>query len=292
MGTDGPRTAITGLSLLAFLGDGDTPDMGRYGLAVRKMTDFLLAHQDADGYFGGGDRGMYSHAIVTLAMCENNGVESNADRRLRIRAAIVKAVQIILTAQDAHKSDPVYVGGWRYERNSPDSDLSLSGWNLLALRAAEDIGITVPKDASRRASEFVIHCYNEQASGFSYQPAGSPQPGETGIGMLCLYVLQTAADNAQKLDASAKFLTDHALDENGRFLYYSSYYVTQATFQRGGAEWSKVGLPLLEKLIRFQEADGGWPQSKTSEEPGRTYATAMAVSALAVPYRLLPVYQR
>jgi hypothetical protein len=38
--------------------------------------------------------------------------------------------------------------------------------------------------------------------------------------------------------------------------------------------------------------DGGWPQSRNGEEPGRNYATSMALLTLAVPQNLLPIYQR
>jgi hypothetical protein len=47
-----------------------------------------------------------------------------------------------------------------------------------------------------------------------------------------------------------------------------------------------------DQLLAVQMEDGGWPQSRQGEEPGRAYATSMAVLTLAVPYRLLPIYQR
>jgi len=47
-----------------------------------------------------------------------------------------------------------------------------------------------------------------------------------------------------------------------------------------------------EQLLGLQMSDGGWPQSKTSEEPGRAYATSLAVLSLSVPQKLLPTYQR
>ena len=288
----GPKVAMTGLGLLAFLASGNTPDLGRHGLLVRQTTDFLLMQQAPDGYFGSGERGMYIHAIAALALAEVYGVESNAERRARTRSALDKAVRVILDAQNAPKSNPAFVGGWRYERNSADSDLSLSGWNVLALRAAQDIGIQVPNDASQRAAEFVMHCYNERAKAFAYQPGNEPQAGETGIGLLCLYELAAGDKNAAALQEATRFLESHPIDDNAPFPYYGTYYVTQAAFQRGDETWSKVGRPGLERLIKLQEKDGGWPQSKSAQEPGRIYSTAMAVQSLAVPYRLLPVYQR
>jgi hypothetical protein len=288
----GPKVAMTGLSVLAFLSAGSSQDIGKYGLTVRSALEFLLSQQDGDGYLGAGDRGMYMHAIATLALAEAYGVEPAADRRLRIHAALQKATAVILAAQKAPKSNPNFAGGWRYLRNSPDSDLSLSGWNTLALRAAQDAGIEVPKDATERAAAFVLHCYHEPEKGFGYQPDQSAQPGDTAIGVLCLYLLGASDSSAAQLDAAVRFMIDHPIDENAGFPYYGAYYVAQAAFQRGGEAWSKSGRATLERLIRQQEKDGGWPQSKNGQEPGRVYATAMAVQSLAVPYRLLPVYQR
>jgi hypothetical protein len=288
----GPKVATTGLTTLAFLAAGDAPDVGRYGLVVHNSIEWLLAHQAQDGYFGDGDRGMYAHAIATLALTQAYGVEPDMARRVRMHAAMQRAVAIILGAQNAPKSNPVFAGGWRYERNSPDSDLSLSGWNSMALRGAAAVGIDVPGDARKRAADFVVHCFDANAKAFGYQPGNAPQPGETAIGMLCLYLLDAVDANSSKLDGASKYLESHPIDDNSPFPYYATYYATQAAFQRGGETWTRVGRPSLERLIRVQDKDGGWPQSKSGQEPGRVYATAMALQALAVPYRLLPVYQR
>lgn len=287
-----PKVATTGLATLAFLAAGDAPDVGKYGLAVHNSIEWLLAHQAKDGYFGDGDRGMYAHAIATLALTQAYGVEPDVARRIRIHTALEHAVAIILAAQNAPKSNPVFAGGWRYERNSPDSDLSLSGWNSMALRGAAAVGIDVPGDARKRAATFVVHCFDANAKAFGYQPGNAPQPGETAIGLLCLYLLDAVEANTTRLDGAAKYLESHPIDDTSPFPYYATYYATQAAFQRGGETWPRVGRPSLERLIRLQDKDGGWPQSKSAQEPGRVYATAMALQALAVPYRLLPVYQR
>jgi hypothetical protein len=288
----GPKVATTGLCVLAFLAAGDAPDVGKYGLGVRNSVDWLLTRQAQDGYFGEGEHGMYTHAIATLALTQAYGVEPEASRRIRIHAALAKAIAVILAAQNVPKSNPSFGGGWRYERNSADSDLSLSGWNCMALRGAEAVGIDVPADARKRAAEFILRCFDNNTKGFGYQPGNGAQTGESAIGVLCLYLLDQIVANAARLELAAKYLESHPIDENSPFPYYGSYYVTQAAFQRDGDTWTRAGRPTLERLIRLQDKDGGWPQSKSAQEPGRIYATAMAIQALTVPYRLLPVYQR
>jgi len=286
----GPRVATTGLCLLAFLSAGHTPDIGRYGLNVRNAVDFLLNQNPENGYFGkiDGSR-MYGQGIVTLALAEAYGVESEA-RRKKIQPVLNAAVQLILTAQAVEKPEP-FAGGWRYEPQAVDSDLSLSGWNAMALRASQNVGMNVPKQPVDRAVEFVGRCFVADKGGFAYQPGGEPSAGMTGVGVLNLYVLDAAADRLE-IQPAAQFLVDHPVTADTKYFYYHLYYTTQAAYQLGASTWPAVWKVTQGHLLASQMQDGGWPQSKTDEEPGRLYATSISVLTLTVPYRLLPIYQR
>jgi hypothetical protein len=286
----GPRAAMTGLTLMAFLASGHTPGAGRYGLVVRRAVDFLVKSTPDDGYFGHVDGSrMYGHGIVTLALSEVCGVEPDPARRVQIRTVLAKAVKVILTAQEVAKP-PEQAGGWRYEPQSGDSDLSLSGWNALALRAAQGIGMEVPKEKIARAVGFVLNCYHPTEKGFAYQPHGGPSVAMTGVGVLNLFLLD-AADRPEAM-AGERWLLDHPVKDDTPMPYYSMYYSTQAAFQAGEPVWPVIWKVTQDRLLGTQMKDGGWPQSRNGEEPGRVYATAMSVLTLSVPYRLLPIYQR
>lgn len=287
----GPRVAMAGLSVMAFMASGHTPDVGKYGLNVRRAVDFLVKEVPADGYIGKVDGSrMYGHGIVTLALAEALGVETTEADRLKIRAALERAVQVILKAQDVNK-DENSAGGWRYEPGSADSDLSLSGWNALALRAAQNAGVAVPKERVERAVGFVLKCYKANKKGFAYQPGREASIAMTGVGVLNLYLLDAA--QRPEVTAGAEFLLKHPVNEQTRFPYYSLYYATQAAYQAGEPTWSPIWKITLDQLLAQQsKQDGGWSQSRSGEEPGRIYATSMALLTLSVPYRLLPIYQR
>jgi uncharacterized protein YfaS (alpha-2-macroglobulin family) len=296
--TDGqrPKAAFTGLALLAFLSAGHTPDVGRYGIAVRGALEYLTKVVPADGYVGGVDGSrMYGQAIVTLALAEASGVEPIPARRAAQHAALRRLVAVLLKAQNVAKPEPA-AGGWRYTPDTSESDLSATAWCALALRAAQDAGIDVPHDALARAADYVNRCAVKKG-GFSYQPGGPAQPGTTGAGVLCLYLLEPAPRQAAR--DGARYLTDHAIDHAARYPYYGLYYATQAAWQAEDDVWSTVSKQTLERLLKAQSADGGWPAkdfpgmdvSKITE-PGRIYRTSMAVLTLTVPYRLLPIYQR
>src|SRR5207237_2742973 len=134
-----PKVAMTGLALMSYLAAGHAPDDGHFGPTVRHAVDYLVRAAPEDGYFGklDGSR-MYGHGIVTLALAEAYGVEPDPANRARIHAIVGRAVAIILKAQDVPK-DAAHAGGWRYDPGSIDSDLWLSGWTILALRAGGNI---------------------------------------------------------------------------------------------------------------------------------------------------------
>ena len=297
------KVAVSGLSVMAFLACGHTPGAGRYGLVVRGGVDFLLSQSQPDGYYGKShDKGMYDQGIVTLALAEAYGVEPDEARRRRLHAELTKAVKVILDAQAVEKPEQ-HAGGWRYRRDARDSDLSLSGWNALALRAARDAGIDVPKEAVQKAVGFVLRCYNAADKAFSYQPGGAGQVGPTGIGLLGLYLLDGAGTGGRggagggagavarpELAAAANYLATHPVNDATPFQYYAMYYVTQAAHHAGGETWEAAFKAASTRLLTTQAKDGSWP--KSAQEPGDAYATSMAVLTLTVPYGLLPVYQR
>lgn len=286
----GPKVAMTGLSLMAFLSAGQVPEVGRHGVVVRNAIDFLLRQAPDDGYWGSLDNSrMYGQGIVTLALAEAYGVEPDEARRRRMLVALRRGVKVILDAQAVEKQPP-HAGGWRYEPKSPDSDLSLSGWNALALRACQNIGVEVPKEAVDQAVAYVLKCYREDGGGFAYQPGQNATASMTGVGVLNLYLLSDGEHEAAL--AARQLLSETRIEQRTRFAYYALYYTTQAAFQLGEPVWGTVWSRTRQLLIGLQEEDGGWPASTTAEEPGRVYTTSMSVLTLTVPYRLLPTYQR
>jgi hypothetical protein len=290
----GPKVALTGLSVMAYLATGRMPDTGKHGLAVRHAIDFLVQACPEDGYYGKVDGSrMYGHAIATLALAEAYGMEADAAQRKGVRAALGRAVAVLLRAQAATKDEP-HRGGWRYEIGSNDSDLSVSGWCVLALRAALNAGIDVPRESADRAAAFVLRCWRPEQGGFAYQPGGGATLTMTASAVLDLHLLDRGSRGAAR--RGAEFVGRTVVDERTEYPYYARYYATQAAFQVGGELWPAVWNRTQAELLKIQreqkDNDGSWPQSRTANEPGRTYATAMSVLTLSVPLRLLPTYQR
>ena len=173
------RVALTGLAVLAFQAGGhyDFND-AEYSECVRHGLDWLVAHQRPDGCLLDRDHGtgacnMYEHGIAAFALADACEMAASLEREPddRYRQATQKAVQFIHYAQ--HDD-----GGWRYteDRDGP-SDVSVSGWQVLALKAARRAGISeVSEDCITRMEGF-LQALRRQRLGPDVLPAG-PQPAQ------------------------------------------------------------------------------------------------------------------
>src|SRR4051812_48578289 len=136
-------SAITSLAVMAFLARGHTPGQGPYGDVINKAIDFVVAHQMPNGLLSANSGTMYDHGISTVMLCEAFGMVDES-RKPRLEAAIAKAAKVILDAQKVPQGP--HAGGWRYQINSADADISVTGWQLMALRGAANCGAAVPKE--------------------------------------------------------------------------------------------------------------------------------------------------
>lgn len=297
--TDSRETAVTALAALAMLAVGNQPsDPTPEGNALANAIEFLLSEgrQDREGYFGTKDHSqMYGHGITTLVLAELLGMGANADMDARIRAACQNAVDLILRAQKVRKSESAQ-GGWRYNPNSADSDLSITVWQTMALRAAKNAGLNVPADSIAAAVDFIKRLFkssgdlkNRAAAGFGYtSPAPSWSTSTAG-----LLALQVCGDyTAPEVLATADYLLTNPPKKQVPWFYYGTYYYAQGMYQRGGEHADQAARNVREILLPLQEADGSWAPVGGSENTARVYRTAMAVLSLSVKYHYLPIYQR
>src|SRR5262249_48347978 len=127
--------AVTSLAVMAFLSAGHVPGEGPYGNTITRGVRWVLTAQQPDGLIPSRtSRGytMYEHGISTLMLAEVVGM-TDAALAPRVTKALEKAVAVVLKAQ---RLEGVAAGGWRYQVEGLDADISVSGWQLLALKAA------------------------------------------------------------------------------------------------------------------------------------------------------------
>jgi hypothetical protein len=279
--------AVTALGLMAFLSAGHVPGEGPHGESVARGVRWIVKVQQPDGLFAGdGGLEMYHHGICTLLLAEVCGM---TDRLLadELKPALEKAVRLILQAQRTGPGP--YRGGWRYRPDSTDADTSITGWQLLALRAARNVGCDVPAERIEQAIGFLLRCRDGRSGAFCYQPGARPTMACTGTGTLALELCGKDRHHAHEALMGGGYLLKNPPRWNEEHFFYTAYYCAQAMFQLGGNYWDFYRPRLRAVLLDHQQPGGGWVGT---DNIGPTYCTAMAVLALTVEYRLLPIYQR
>ena len=307
------QPAITALCTMAFLSRGHLPGQGRYGKQIDRAIDFVLSTQRHDGLLAliqpvsphrllrPSHTAVYNHAIAGLLLAEVYGM-SGAERAKRIRRAVSKALTLTRTYQQGPKRYVSDEGAWRYHFRTghSDSDLSVTGWQLMFLRAARNAGFDVPEHQISEAMGYVRRCFDRKKGTFLYALHGRERfvsRGMAGAGILSLSLGGEHNSDIAHI-AGRWILTQSFARYNGRIgevdrYHYSAYYCSLAMFQLGGEYWAKFYPPLARTLLRHQGRDGSWQaESGPDGQFGNCYTTALMVLALTPPYQLLPIYQR
>jgi hypothetical protein len=267
------QVAITALTLMAFMVEGHFPDHEPHGKMLAKGVDFLLQSVRAGkGYMGDS---MYGHGLATLALCEVWGESSKSDE---IRDAIKQAVDVIVRAQHAQ-------GGWRYQPNGVDRDISVTVMQLVALASAKEAGILVPDETINRALKFVKSCQCSNG-GFGYEGPNGPGIGRTGAGVVSLTLC--GQRDSKEVKRGLQYLRDEGVNAGVQWFYYGQYYAVQAMYQSGEKDFQAWYPRIRDVLVSRQRGDGGWSDLPSPD----SYCTPMAILILGVPYRYLPIYQR
>ena len=220
-------SAATALGLLPFLAAGQTHTKdGPYRKVIDAGLKWLLNHQKADGDLSADAASqMYSHGLATIALCKDYGLT----RDKAVGAAAQKAVDFI---QDAQNST---TGGWRYHPGE-EGDTSVLGWQLTALKSAEQAGLAVKPitfDGARSGSNLAR--VSADLGEFSYLPEGRPTPTMTAVALLCNQRLHV--DHADPVIAGGvKYLMANQPDTAKHNIYYW-YYATQAMHNREDKDW-------------------------------------------------------
>ncbi len=297
--------AMTSLALMGLASVGHVPsDPSPEGKAAAKALRFIVDNLVADenGYLGRSDRSrMYGHGIITLMLTEMLGMSIDADTDRKVHDLAESGVKLILAAQRVQKNDSNR-GGWRYEPQSSDSDISVSVWQLMSLRAGKNAGLSVPAEAIADAVSYIKRSYRSErdaqgvpkdlAAAFSYEPYGGRQTfSTTAAGLLSLMVC--GQYNAPEVVGSANFLMKSPPEISEPWFYYGNYYYAQGMYQRGGDFAATARRRTEDALLKVQTPEGAWfPKNGNEKSAGPIYATSLALLSMSVYHHFLPIYQK
>ncbi len=302
------NVAVCALAGLAFLAHGSTPGRGPYGEQIDRCIDYLLHHTSNSGFIQVPDatsRGpMYGHGFAVLFLSETIGMTARNDLRDRL----ILAVELIVQSQNDE-------GGWRYLPRPDDADLSVTVCQVMALRAARNAGITVPKETIDRALHYIKACQNADG-GFRYrlerlQTLQSDQsnnedqarrPSQFARSAAALVALTSAGVyDGPELEAGLEYL-DHYRPGQPQsasgsyypgpyysvpYYFYGHYYAALAMWHADPTRWNRWYREIRDELVTRQQEDGSWSDSICPE-----YGTAMSCIILQIPNNCLPILQR
>jgi hypothetical protein len=286
----GRPVGVTGLCVMAFLSAGHTPTDGPFAKTVAAGLRFVMDKQRTNGVIAtDASFEMYHHGICTLMLAEVVGM-TPGEQGDEVRRRLAKAVDVILRAQ---RTEGTHRGGWRYRTDGRDGDLSVTGWQLLALRAAKNVGCDVPASSIDRAVEYVMRCYDANRGSFGYVPRGQLTVPCAGTGVLCLELSGKQMHRAAPALKAGAYVLRRPPRFEDQHCFYGLYYCSQAMFQLGEGYWDAYRPMLHRLLLRGQNDNGSWfGRDGEARMVGPNYTTAMGVLALTVEYRFLPIYQR
>jgi hypothetical protein len=302
------RARLTGLALLCYLAHGETSQSENYGETVQRAIQYLLEEQnEKNGSFvpfsktvgSHDDIGVYGHAIATYALCEAYGMT----RMPLLKEPVENAVEFIVNGQQEQ-------GGWdhRYQHEKW-SDLSVGGWQVQALRAAQAAEVQVEgiSQTLEKSVPFVQGMYAGEGK-FYYRLGNKTPNGDldymTGVAVLCMQL--AGSNQVEEVKSGLEYLRDvecsdwdegwEKTGKNKSFnIAYEWYYNTQAIFQKGGSKWSSWNNKFAPMLIEAQDLSGAWkPPSEMDEAVSKDiiYTTSFCTLSLQVYYRILPSFKK
>lgn len=313
------QPGVTSLCVLAFMAHGNLPGEGPHGELLHKALDYIVAQQKRSGVLAAvaptepylhreargdvGSTAAYNHAISGLALCEAYGMSPNPRRENAIRAAL--RATLAMQAWPKSRGD---FGGWRYlhRHDNWDSDLSVTGWQLMFLRSAKNAGFEVQQQPIDDAVEYVRRCFDRQYGVFEYEVSTRDRRsrGMAGAGILAL--AHAGMHNSSEAQTSGDWILRHPFDKFNEYIefspenrhkdryYYGLFNCSQAMYQLGGRHWEQFYPTAVRVLLDHQQPVGSWPVDSNGQDGkyGAAYSTSLATLTLAAPNQLLPIFQR
>ncbi|MEA3209608.1 MAG: hypothetical protein QOE70_2665 [Chthoniobacter sp.] len=289
-------SAMTGFAVLCFLGHGETNTSAEFGPVVQKGADWIIkqgtdfqGHLNRAKSFGGGPP-VYEHAIASYALGEYYSMTKDE----RAGPILRQAIKYIIDGQGPD-------GGWMYSYDKSQSDTSVSGWQIQALKAAHLSDLKIEGvDACLDKAMLNLKRVQGDKGGFGYREPGSERYSLTGVGVLCTYFWKQ--DKDELVRDGIKYMLDKDKPEVDYKAdtadLYAWYYNTQACLMVGGSAWSKWNRMFQDQICDNQSPEGSWPPIHGKhviggldrpDGDGPVYRTALCILMLEVYYRYMPV---
>ena len=185
------------------------------------------------------------------------------------------------------------MGGWPYGfTGKGNEDMSVSGWQIQALKAAYNTGRKfsgVEKALDSAVKDYLPKIQDNQGA-FKYNPSHAQgKPTLTGAALLGMQIWN--AKGSPEYNKGLDYLNKKYANPSPGSNFYAPYYNTQVYFMHEGKEWEEYNKKFQPKLLDAQNDDGSWLKNGMGghgAEDAQIMNTAWAILMLEVYYRYLP----
>jgi hypothetical protein len=176
-------------------------------------------------------------------------------------------------------------------------DTSVTGWQLMALKSADNAYIPVPAETIERMRAFFDFVEQDDGAAYGYVGPDMGTTASTPVGLLCRMTLGWKRDEPALVRGTGALAAAGPSADN---VYYN-FYAAQVLHHFGGPLWDQWNKSMRDGLVAAQvqqgHEKGSWFAVETGVEDrqssimgGRLYTTCLATLTLEVYYRYLPLY--
>ena len=277
------KSSMTAMALLCYLGHCELTDSKKYGSTVNGAISFLTSMPAKPKSMGRPIE--YSHPIRTYALCE----AYTMTKIKKLESYARETAEVVVNGQ--HGS-----GGWAYgylKGPTAHVDLSISGWNIQALKAAAltDLSVSGLDSAMDKAIGYVKRCQDGTGK-FAYKEKSRGKPSLTGTGVLSLQIWKNA--KSKEAFKGLDWIVNNIAKDWASVNVYEWYYHAQACFQANGVSggtkyWREWNGNFQKVVLPAQASDGHWPEGTHYHGDSDIYRTTMSILMLEVYYRYAPM---
>ena len=273
---EGHTKASTSIALLPFLGAGNTHLDGPYKEVVYRGLEQLKTildielkelHPDNPDFVSTFSGDLYGYGITALVMAEAFGMTGDPDLERYVNA---------LTVFLARHQHPL--GGWRYELGQP-GDITVTGWQVVALKSSQLAGAAVHSDIFRQADKFLdsltppaplsrrgraqvvankIGGLNRDPTRYhylaSFANSTTREPGEctSAVGLLCRLYTGWNSNDPRLLQGVNQLLQSNT---HPALLLYRNFYLAQILLHIDHPAWEQWNRRNRDYLVQMQVSE-------------------------------------
>ena len=300
------QVGMTGLALLAFLGHCETTMSEEFGETVFSAITYLvnkaMKNKGKLGTDFKDNHWCYEHGIAVYAIAEAYTLcqKSFGENIPNLPEAVQASTQFLINSQ--HQG-----GGWDYaysEDSGRGGDLSIVGWHLQALKAADHTGLELKNltRSVRAGLDYSATCRNSNGA-FGYSGPVLHGDGTTLAAVGALSFQIWGKSSSKEARGACKFI-----DENMKFGWntadadlYGHYYAAQCMINFGGDPWKRYNEKFRDEVLKNQRPDGSFKPVGGGQKLNAVggsfagsgkfaehYRACLSVLMLEVYYRFLP----